>query len=235
MHVAVAAPPAARAIPPWWEPNLDPAPDEPEAGWPLLATPVPAGFPAPANDFVERHLRSLDDHLIRHPESTFLIRVAGDALALEGIHDGDLRVVDRAGPATTGSIVVAVVDGALSPWAAWPATPKAGGWCSPPIPPLPTGRPGDGQDPILWGVVRWAIHRLWPGRNWAGPPDGFRSTRNGFTPRQVTRTNKQGDDARRVWRERTDDPRRRSGPPLLRGAVQLGDPRTLNKLFQARR
>jgi hypothetical protein len=63
MHVAVAAPPAARAIPPWREPNLDPAPDEPEAGWPLLATPIPAGFPAPANDTVERSL-SLDDHLI---------------------------------------------------------------------------------------------------------------------------------------------------------------------------
>ena len=166
MHVAVAAPPAARAIPPWREPNLDLAPDEPEAGWPLLATPVPAGFPAPADDFVERHL-SLDDHLIRHPESTFLVRVGGDALAAEGIHDGDLLVVDRAGPATTGSIVVAVVDGAFALGRL--VRDAEGRRVVQSAHPAPPDRPpGDGQDPILWGVVRWAIHRLWPGRNWAG-------------------------------------------------------------------
>ena len=165
MHVAVAAPPAARAIPPWREPNLDSAPDEPEAGWPLLATPVPAGFPAPADDFVERHL-SLDDQLIRHPESTFLIRVGGDALAAEGIHDGDLLVVDRAGPATTGSIVVAVVNGAfalgrLARDAEGRRVVQSG------HPTLPDRPPGDGQDPILWG---WCAGRFTDcgRRYWAG-------------------------------------------------------------------
>ena len=94
---------AVRASRPSPDPLFRPA-GESTGGWPLLATPVPAGFPAPADDTVERSL-SLDDHLIRHPESTFFVRVQGDARAVEGLHDGDLLVVDRAGPATTGSIV----------------------------------------------------------------------------------------------------------------------------------
>ena len=168
MPVAVAAPPAARAIPPWLEPILDSAPalgQEPAAGWPLLATPVPAGFPSPADDAIERRL-SLDEHLIRNPESTFLLRVGGDALAGAGIRDGDLLVVDRAAPVTAGSLVVAVADGAFALrrvgrdargrrvlQAADPATPD---------PVLST----DG-DVALWGVARWVIHRLWPGRDGA--------------------------------------------------------------------
>ena len=116
MPVAVAAPPVARAIPPWREPILDSAPalgPEPAAGWPLLATPVPAGFPAPADDYIERRL-SLDAHLIRNPESTFLARASGNSLAAAGIRDGDLLVVDRSREAKSGSIVVAVVDGELT-------------------------------------------------------------------------------------------------------------------------
>jgi DNA polymerase V len=38
----------------------------------------------------------------------FLPQVAGDALAADGIHDGDLLVVDRALPPPAGSVVMAV-------------------------------------------------------------------------------------------------------------------------------
>ena len=168
MPVAVAASPVARTLPAWRAPILDSAPalgQEPAAGWPLLATPVPAGFPSPADDAIERRL-SLDEHLIRNPESTFLLRVGGDALAGAGIRDGDLLVVDRAAPVTAGSLVVAVSAGAFALrrvgrdargrrvlHAADPAAPD---------PVLST----DG-DVALWGVARWVIHRLWPGRDGA--------------------------------------------------------------------
>jgi len=141
---------------------------EPELGWPLLATPVPAGFPSPADDFIERRL-SLDAHLIRNPESTFLLRVAGDALAADGIHDGDLLVVDRALPPTAGSVVVAVVAGEFALRrlgrdagdrrrleAAEPA--PAGS-------PSVEAAPPDAEDFALWGVARWVVHRLRPGRD----------------------------------------------------------------------
>jgi len=169
MCASVAAPPAARAVPLWREPALDPVPElapdpapSPESGWPLLATPVPAGFPSPADDFVERRL-SLDDHLIRQPASTFLVRVAGDCLAGAGIHDGDLLVVDRAAPPSTGSLVVAVVDGAF---ALRRVGRDAGGRrvLQAAHPEAPDRALDAGAEATLWGVVRWAIHRLWPGR-----------------------------------------------------------------------
>jgi DNA polymerase V len=151
----------APAGPPWLERDLD-LPDA-VTGWPLLATPVPAGFPSPADDFVERRL-SLDDHLIRQPESTFLLRVSGDALAAEGIHDGDLLVVDRALPPTAGSLVVAVVDGAF---ALRRVGRDAGGRrvLQSAHPDDPDRALGDGRDGQVWGVARWAIHRRWPGRD----------------------------------------------------------------------
>jgi DNA polymerase V len=169
MPASIAVPLAAWTLPSWLEPALDPGPGpDREAGWPLLATPVPAGFPSPADDFVERRL-SLDAHLIRQPESTFLMRVAGDCLAGAGIHDGDLLVVDRAAPPSTGSLVVAVVDGAFA--LRWVGRDVRGRRVLQSVPPATPDPPlAAGSDATIWGVVRWAIHRLWPGRNWAGHP-----------------------------------------------------------------
>jgi len=168
MPVAVATPPAARAIPPWLEPILDSAPalgPEPAAGWPLLATPVPAGFPFPADEAIERRL-SLDEHLIRNPESTFLLRVGGDALAGAGIRDGDLLVVDRAAPATAGSLVVAVSAGAFALRRVGRDAQGRRVLQSPDPAAADSAMSADG-DVALWGVARWVIHRLWPGRDGA--------------------------------------------------------------------
>jgi DNA polymerase V len=154
-----------RATAPAVCPGLESDLDLPDAatGWPLLATPVPAGFPSPADDVVERRL-SLDAHLIRQPASTFLMRVAGDCLAGAGVRDGDLLVVDRAAPPSTGSLVVAVVDGAF---ALRRVGRDAGGRrvLQSAHPEHPDRVLGDGQELAIWGVARWVIHRLWPGRD----------------------------------------------------------------------
>jgi DNA polymerase V len=151
----------APTVLPWWE--SDPGIPDAAIGWPLLATPVPAGFPSPADDRVERRLR-LDAHLIRHPEATFLVRAAGDALVGAGIHDGDLLVVDHALPPTAGSIVVAVEDGAfaLGRLGRDAAGRRILQSACPECPDRPLG---DGRDLTIWGVVRWVIHRVWPGRD----------------------------------------------------------------------
>ena len=147
----------AHAVLPWLEGDLD----RPDAGtgWPLLAAPIPAGFPAPTDDAVERRL-CLDDHLIRNPESTFLVRVSGDALAGAGIHDGDLLVMDRATPPLAGNVVLAIMDGAsvlarLSRDAQGRLRVQAAG--------TELSRPLDDTITIT-GVARWVIRRLWPGR-----------------------------------------------------------------------
>src|SRR4030066_144105 len=67
----------------------------PPGSHPLLARPVLAGFPSPADDYIEGCI-SLDDYLVRHKEATFFLKVAGDSMRGLGIFDGDLLVVDRA-------------------------------------------------------------------------------------------------------------------------------------------
>ena len=74
---------------------------------------VAAGFPSPADDHLEGPL-DLNAHLVAHPAATFVVRVEGDSMTGAGIRDGDLLVVDRSREAKSGSIVVAVVDGALT-------------------------------------------------------------------------------------------------------------------------
>jgi DNA polymerase V len=126
-------------------------------GFPVLAKPVPAGFPSPAADYFEDRL-SLDEHLIEHREATFFVRVQGHSMTGFGIHDGDLLVVDRALDPADRSVVVAVVDGHF--------TVKQ--LCLLPEGVLlRSGAPGHGdilvsgdQELSVWGVVRWSIHRV---------------------------------------------------------------------------
>jgi DNA polymerase V len=62
---------------------------------PLFLTPVRAGFPSPAADFVDANL-DLNQHLIQHPSASFFLRVEGNSMLGAGIHPGDLLLVDRA-------------------------------------------------------------------------------------------------------------------------------------------
>ena len=63
---------------------------------PLLKVPVPAGFPSPADDFVEEEI-DLQRLLVTNRPATFLVRVLGDSMIGKQLHDGDLAVVDRMG------------------------------------------------------------------------------------------------------------------------------------------
>ena len=116
---------------------------------------VPAGFPSPADDYVERRL-DLNEHLIRSESSTFFVRVAGHSMQDAGIHDGDLLVVDRAVEPSDGAIVVAALDGELTvkryrDHEEQPVlVPENDDHAPIPIEP--------GQDLIVWGVVQHVVH-----------------------------------------------------------------------------
>jgi DNA polymerase V len=73
---------------------------------------VPAGFPSPAEDYVEGRI-DLNRDLIRHPLATFYIKVEGDSMINAGIHPGSLLVVDRAVEVHEGHIVVARINDEL--------------------------------------------------------------------------------------------------------------------------
>ena len=74
---------------------------------------LPAGFPSPADDYLEGKL-DLNRHLIKHPAATFFVRVTGDSMIGAGIHSGDLLVVDRSLEPADKHVVVAVLDGELT-------------------------------------------------------------------------------------------------------------------------
>lgn len=133
----------------------------------LALVAVPAGFPSPADDYVESRI-DLNLELIPRPLSTFFMRVCGDAMAGDGILDGDLLVIDRSVQARAGLVVVATHGGSFIVRRLQRA---AGG---------PGGRPGEGpaawqlvasdgltpplslaaDDTELWGVVIHAVHHL---------------------------------------------------------------------------
>jgi DNA polymerase V len=74
------------------------------------SAPVAAGFPSPADDFLEKSL-DINEYLIRNPASTFLVRASGDSMKGAGIYDGDMLLVDRSIEATDGKVVIALVHG----------------------------------------------------------------------------------------------------------------------------
>ena len=122
---------------------------------PLFLERVPAGFPSPAADYIEDRI-NLNSALIRHPESTYLLRVEGSSMIDANIFDGDVVIVDSAVTAAEGDIVIASFDGEftvkklqLSP------VPML-------IPMNPDYQPiviSSEQDLQIFGVVTYIIHR----------------------------------------------------------------------------
>lgn len=80
---------------------------------PFYLSAVPAGFPSPAEDYVEGTL-DLNEYLVRNQAATFFVRAVGDSMQEAGIESGDLLVVDRSLEPGTGRIVIAAVGGELT-------------------------------------------------------------------------------------------------------------------------
>jgi DNA polymerase V len=80
---------------------------------PVFMVPVSAGFPSPAEDYVEGSL-DLNRHLIKHPAATFFVRVSGNSMVNAGIYPGDILIVDRSLEAVNNKIVIAVLNGELT-------------------------------------------------------------------------------------------------------------------------
>ena len=77
---------------------------------PFYQSNVPAGFPSPAENFMDLDL-SLQDYLVQNPSATFCVRVTGDSMKNAGISSGDVMIVDRALEPKNNTIVLAVLDG----------------------------------------------------------------------------------------------------------------------------
>lgn len=129
----------------------------PERRRPLFLSRVPAGFPSPADDYVETGL-DLSEALIQNEEATFYVRVAGESMTGAGIHDGDVLVVDRSVEPSEGDVVIAALGGELT---VKRYVVRRGRPCLMPE--------ADGHDPIpvregqelrVWGVAQHVVHEI---------------------------------------------------------------------------
>lgn len=80
---------------------------------PLYGCRVRAGFPSPADDFIDQSL-DLNEFLIKKPSATFFAWAEGDSLRDIGIGQGDLLIIDRSLERCQGAVVVAAIDGELT-------------------------------------------------------------------------------------------------------------------------
>jgi DNA polymerase V len=75
---------------------------------PFLSSRVAAGFPSPADDYIESRI-DLNRDLILHPLATFYARITGDSMETL-IKEGELLVVDRMVETKNNDIVFARLD-----------------------------------------------------------------------------------------------------------------------------
>ncbi|EIC86230.1 translesion error-prone DNA polymerase V autoproteolytic subunit [Serratia sp. M24T3] len=126
-----------------------------ELNLPLYQELVQAGFPSPAQDYIEKGI-DLNKLCVSHPAATYFVTATGLSMVDAGIYEGSMLVVDRSLTAKHGDIVIACVAGEY--------TVKR--FCTHPFiklepmnPNFPTIIPRDGGDELeIFGVVTFSIN-----------------------------------------------------------------------------
>ena len=77
---------------------------------PYIDAGIRAGFPSPADDFIELSI-DLNKHLIKHKDTTFFATVKGHSMKNAGIYDGDLLIIDKSLEPQNDKIAICQIDG----------------------------------------------------------------------------------------------------------------------------
>ncbi len=130
---------------------------ESRADYPLAGATVSAGFPSPADDYMEAGI-DLNRELIRNPGSTFFGRVKGTSMKDSGINDGDVLVIDKSLEPANGTIAVCFLDGEFT---VKRIRIEKGVVCL--VPENKEFKPiavSDSNDFMVWGVVTYVIKKM---------------------------------------------------------------------------
>ena len=124
---------------------------------PLYGNSVAAGFPSPADDYIEDKI-DINKYLVKHPASTFLVRASGESMINAGIFPNDILIVDRSLKEENGKVVIAVIDGELTvkryKKEGKKITLKAENESYEDI------KFKKGSEALIWGIVTNVIHKL---------------------------------------------------------------------------
>lgn len=121
---------------------------------------VQAGFPSPADDYIEEEL-DLQEHVVKNSEATFFLRVRGQSMIEAGIFEDAIMVVDRSLTPKNGDTVVAALDGDFTvKWYHKPEGTKEVHLLpgNPKFKPIIV-REGSHWMFLLWGVVTYIVHK----------------------------------------------------------------------------
>jgi DNA polymerase V len=123
----------------------------------LFSSTISAGFPSPAEDYVENEL-DLNKMMIDHPAATFFVKVKGDSMLNASINDGDILVVDRAKNMKKDSIVIAFLDGEFTVKRI--IKERSGTFLQPENPKYKPIKVTSDMDFKVWGIVTYVIKNL---------------------------------------------------------------------------
>lgn len=136
---------------------LLPTPSPYPLALPLFSGKVAAGFPSPADDYVEKNL-DLNELLVQKPAATFFVRAQGESMLGAGIHPNDILVVDRSIEPIPGKIVICALNGELTVKRLERANEQ---WqLKAENPAYPDIALHDDLEMVIWGVVTNVIHAL---------------------------------------------------------------------------
>ena len=134
------------------------------AGKARVAGTVVAGFPSPAEQYLEPPL-DLNELLVKRPAATYFVRVEGDSMVGAGIRPDDLLVVDRSLTPVDGDVIIAAVDGEFTVKRLRIAAAEKGGRrkvysLEPANDAYPVIRLKSGSELDFFGKVTAVIHRM---------------------------------------------------------------------------
>ncbi len=141
-----------------------PATVHPVASFPRLRVEVPlfdsrvaAGFPSPAEGYIQRPI-DLNEFLIQNQPATFIVRAEGESMIHAPIQPDDFLVVDRSLSPQNGDVVLAVVDGEFTVKTLRIAKQRT--WLQAENPAFPDLEISEEREGLVWGVVTGSFRRF---------------------------------------------------------------------------
>lgn len=123
---------------------------------------VAAGFPSPAQDYVEGHI-DLNEYLVHNIASTFILRVNSLSMKNAGIEVGDQILIDRSLIAEHGDIVLALINNEFTVKRLMLeklANGTTNLWLKAENPDYPDIYPRSEEQILVWGVVTCILKKL---------------------------------------------------------------------------
>lgn len=124
---------------------------------PLVTERVQAGFPSPAQDYIDKKL-DLNDFLINNANATFIVRANSLSMLNTGIDINDALIVDRSIEPQHRDIVIACVDNEFTVKRL--IIDAKGCWLKAENEGYPDIHPQEGQQFEIWGVVTNVIKKF---------------------------------------------------------------------------